>query len=421
MRTTKVILTFLIVTMFAVVSCKKFDDVKPIPGSHDNPVTTGGPTLKMGGGPKTYSNGDSLWCVPGIQNVFSINNPTPGSYYTWDFCGTVFTGSLANPQTNIVYMFPTATTCVLTVTEMPSGAVSTYTIFAANTNPLVPPLYFLGSTQNLDGTWNYQWGVRKDRISDLVGTPFQIGDHTAWVQVFTNITTTPTDSLLRFNFNAYNQMLKFNAGRGTTFSDVTGSIWAALAWPADNNYQVYLEDGVVHLATYAPTIVSPGLVGDNAGPFRMTIDVVNTSMYFQVSNFVAGLKTNPYCNYQIGTGAWSGNIATPWFNGYGWTAAPALSTPTIPNGSIVSVVYGADGGQAPMATSMFYVPSAGCLQFQVVGVSLMAPSGGQNPQILRVKQADGTYYNNANALQEYNAKKQAEASKSAANKSLNKK
>lgn len=366
-----IFLMLLAVVMMAFVSCNKdYEEMLPDQTTVDNPTTVSPFFLKVGGA--KYANGDSLWVQPGVQVIFNVNDSLApaGTYYDWDFCGTSYPGSVTNPQVNISHVFPTATTCTVTITQHPSGNVVTVTVFVAATNPLVQPLEFISSTQNTDGTYQYYFAVRKDRISDQTGTLFQIGDHTNWNQSFTNISTTPTDSMLRFNFRSYNQMLKFNAGRGSTFSEVVGSIYAALGWPNDNNYQVYLEDGVVHLATYTPTIVSPGAVGDNAGPFRATVDAVNVSTFFQISNFVAGLKDNPYFNYRIGTGTWSGNIPLTWYNGYGWAAAPSVPVSAIPpGGAIVSIVYGAAGGQASMGTSAYYVPSEACIQFQVVQVN----------------------------------------------------
>jgi len=393
MKKMKVFLMFLVVMSIAIVSCKKdFNEVMPI--NHLNSIDPAGPILKMGG--TKYVNGDTIWVVTNVQGVYYIDNPTPGSWYDWDFCGTVFTGSAANLQINITYLFTTTTTCVMTVTVMPADTTTTVTIMASPTNPLVQPLYFVSSSQNTDGTYSYLWKVRKDRISDLVGTPFQIGDHTAWLISTLNVSTTPADTFINFNYRAYNQMMKFNAGRGTTFSDVTGSTWAALAWPADNNYQVYLEDGVVHTATYAPTSVSPGLVGDNAGPFRATVDAININTFFQVSNFVAGAKDNPYFNYQIGiTGTWSGNTPISWFNGYGWTFTPIIPIASVPpGGTVISMKYGADGGEANMATSAFYVPGPNCIQFQVTMIMAANPNGGNHWQISRVALANGTYYDN---------------------------
>ncbi|MEI7620055.1 MAG: hypothetical protein WCJ57_00610 [Candidatus Falkowbacteria bacterium] len=377
MKKTRMFLMILVVIAIAATSCKKYEKDEIVPDSPNNPVNTVSPFFLKVGNLK-YANGDNIWCVPGVQNIFYIFAPTPGSYYTWNFCGTILTGSATNLQTNVSHLFATSDTCTVTITEMPANTSITVTVYAANTNPLVPPLYFLGSTQNTDGTYTYNWGVRKDRISDVTGTMFQIGDHTAWAMSYANISTTVPDSLIRFNFRAYNQMLKFNAGRGTTFSDVTGSIWAALAWPADNNYQMFLEDGVPQLATYSPTIVSPGLVGDNAGPFRATITATDIALFFQVSNFVTGAKDSPYCNYKIGNGTWSGNIPMTWFNGYGWAQAPLIPVSLIPPGGIiVSIVYGATGGQAAMATSAYYVPSAGCLQFQITMVNKSFGGGYQ--------------------------------------------
>jgi len=364
-----------IVTLGVLGSCKKMDDAKPDKQvvKPVDPQVVKDFEMKIGG--SKYLDGDTAWCAPGIPVVFAIPNPPAGAFYTWNFCGTILTGSLTNIQTNINYTFSIPGNCTVTITQNLGGVITTKTLYVVISvnDPFVPPLYFLSSFHNTDGTYEYYWGVRKDRISDQTGTLFQIGDHTLWVKSFINISTTPTDSLIRFNFRTYNQVVKFNAGRGVTFSDVSGSIWKALGWPADNNYQPYLEDGVVRLNTYTPTIVAPGLVGDDgtsSRPLRITVDASGVAMFLQVSNNVAGSKEAPYVTYKIGTNAWSGNVPLTWFNGYGWTSAPIIPAGSIPaGGTIISVLFGATGGAGAMGGSIYYNPATTCLQFQVTSIT----------------------------------------------------
>lgn len=363
MKKFKVFFACVIALVIAFSGCKKLEEDLPGPLNNNGNITPESPfQLKVMG--LKYANGDTVYLQPDIAVLWYIDNPTAGSWYDWDFCGTTFNGATPDPiNTNIAYTFTTTGPCTVTITEHPSMATITVTAYVTLYNPLLEPLILEGSSQNLDGTWRYNLAIRKDRVSVSTGMPFHVGEHTMWALNY-GATTTPTDSLLHFNIDTYNQMFKFNGGLGTTWASVTPSYYQAPGAPVDNNFQVYFWEGTIQNSTYAPTIVSPGNIGDAAGPVRFSIDALNVTCYFQISNFVTGSHASPYFSYRFNSGAYTANLPLTWVNGNGWATA-TIPISSIPTGATISIVYGAAGGQANMTTSMFYVPSAAALQVQM--------------------------------------------------------
>ena len=364
---------FIIGCFAAFNSCKKYEAEDVVIKNTENPPPTPGDLALRVGGAK-FADGDTAYFQPGIPVIFYVENPTPGAYYTWDFCGNNYVGNVDTPQVNIIYTFPTEGECIITLTEMPAGTSITITGTITTYNPNYEPLLLESSSQGTNGAWAYNLAVYKERISDTVGSCFQVGEHTSWSLVY-NATTTASDSLIHFTISTYNNMFKFNAGRGTTFASVTPSLYQAPGAPVDNTFQIYFYEGTINNSTFAPTIVSPGEIGDNAGPMRMTVNT-NLNLYFEVKDFVSGLKTNPFFRYRLDNGSWSGNLPLTWYNGNGWTSAAPIPMSSIPDGTIVSVIFGADGGAANMSTSMFWSASAACMKFQVGSLDGATGEGG---------------------------------------------
>lgn len=364
-----------VVAVVTLSSCKKDDfPVVNHQGEEENPIEIGMGSLK-------YANGDTASVATGIPTVLYIDNPVPGVYYNWDFCGTSYPGSPTNLQTNILYTFPaTPNPCTVTVTGSDGSSMS-FTVYIGPIPFTGEALYLMSATLNGDGTYTYNLAGRKSRINPLAAGAYgQVGDHTTWVvQYSATCAYVPAlaDTFVQFSLNTANQIFKLNYVRGTYWSDPTGSLYESPSI-VDNNYEVYFWNGTINAPTFAPTIVSPGAVGDNTGPVRMTEVNDSVYMYFNIHDFCPAAFTSPHWDYRIDAGLWTNNVPLTYSDGSGW-ASYGMDISSMTNTFVLYFNAGCTGGDINGTTSTFWNSGLGCFAVQFTLVTPFAPVPGGGP------------------------------------------
>lgn len=316
---------------------------------------------------QTFGDGDTVRVLPGYMNLFFISNPLAGCTYTWTITSPT-TGTTVYTGTEVAIKFTTIENLTVSISVTGPGAPTVpmvAKIFVTNSLTLpIEQIRSYTSVRNGDFSWTYTIvGSTHTLDTTAAGSYFSTGDQTGWANLYTAIYVPGT---VTFSITTYNNKFKVQYGKGTIYSDATGSKYHSQV-VVDNVYQFAFDNGALYDYTHTINTTAPGTRGDVGVNAAIRTAIIGTDLnIFCNVTLINGLKTNSYLRYRaIGTTTWT-TLPLVYVDGNGYGVA-VIALTAVPSGPF-EFQYGADGGTATVTTSLYWDVARGMFVLNLAGV-----------------------------------------------------